>query len=74
LVDAVREKGADHEAHTDPPRPRSAWLAVPGEPDGALLLHHMSQSHPREVGRYLEPMHTIDDLTPAIVQAYSGFP
>jgi hypothetical protein len=50
----------------------SAWLAVPGEPDGALLLHHMSQPHPREVGRYLDQMHTTDDITPAIVQAYEA--
>ena len=62
------------------PRPRyrcrfcgvtfSAWLAVPGEPDGALLLHHISQSHPRELGRYLDQMPTTDDITPAILQAY----
>jgi hypothetical protein len=48
----------------------SAWLAVPGEPDGALLLGHMGQAHPREVGRSLEQMHTDDDITPAILQAY----
>jgi hypothetical protein len=48
----------------------SAWLAVPGEPDGALLLHHVTQAHPAEVGRFLDQMHTDDDITPAIVQAY----
>jgi hypothetical protein len=50
----------------------SAWLAVPGAPDGALLLGHMSQSHPAELGRYLEQMHTDDDITPAILQAYEA--
>jgi hypothetical protein len=64
------------------PRPRfrcrfcgvtfSAWLAVPGEPDGALLLHHITQSHPAGLGRYLDQMHTDDDITPAIVQAYEA--
>jgi hypothetical protein len=48
----------------------SAWFSVPGEPDGALLLHHVTQSHPREVGRSLDQMATDDDITPAIVQAY----
>jgi hypothetical protein len=48
----------------------SAWLAVPGEPDGALLLHHLSQSHPAELGPFLAQMHTTDDITPAIVQAF----
>jgi hypothetical protein len=47
-----------------------AWYPVPGEPDGAMLLHHVAQSHPAEVGRYLEQMHTDDDITPAILQAY----
>jgi hypothetical protein len=48
----------------------SAWLAVPGEPDGATLLNHVAQAHPREVGRYLDQMHTTDDITPATLQAY----
>ena len=62
------------------PRPRyrcrfcgfvfSAWLAVPGEPDGALLLGHIRQSHPAELTPFLEQVHTDDDITPAIVQAY----
>jgi hypothetical protein len=65
---------------TPRPRPRfrcrfcgitlSAWLAVPGETDGATLLHHVAQSHPAELGRYLDQMHTTDDITPAIVQDY----
>jgi hypothetical protein len=50
----------------------SAWTPVFEEPDGALLLHHISQAHPAEVGRYLDQMHTDDDITPAIVQAYEA--
>jgi hypothetical protein len=48
-----------------------AWLAVPGEPDGALLLHHVAQSHPAELHPFLEKMQTTDDITPAIVQAFA---
>jgi hypothetical protein len=48
----------------------SAWLAVPGEPDEALLLHHVTQWHPAELIPFLAQMHTTDDITPAIVQAY----
>jgi hypothetical protein len=48
----------------------SAWLAVLGEPDGALLLYHVTQSHPTELTPFLEQMHTTDDITPAILQAY----
>jgi ligand-binding sensor protein len=48
----------------------SAWLAVPGEPDGALLLGHIRQSHSTELKPYLDQMHTDDDITPAILQAY----
>ena len=33
-----------------------AWYAVPGEPNGAMLLHHMSQSHPAELRPYLAQM------------------
>ena len=47
---------------------------MPGEPDGALLLHHISQSHPREPKPYLDQMYTDDDITPAIVQAFEEVP
>jgi hypothetical protein len=50
----------------------SAWLAVPGEPDGALLLHHVAQAHPAELGPFLDQMHTTDDITPVIVPAYEA--
>lgn len=66
------------------PRPRyrcrfcgvtfSAWLAVPGEPNGALLLHHITQSHPAELTPFLDQRHTDDDITPAILQAYEEEP
>jgi hypothetical protein len=35
-----------------------AWLPVAKRPDGALLLHHLSQHHPHLVGPYLERMET----------------
>jgi hypothetical protein len=50
----------------------SAGLAVPGKPDGALLLHHISQSHPAELTPVLDQMHTDDDITPAIVPAFEA--
>src|SRR5215831_20981464 len=62
------------------PRPRyrcrfcgttfSAWIPVPGEPDGALLLGHIRQSHPGELTPLLDQRHTDDDITPATLQAY----
>ena len=30
-----------------------AWLPVPKQPDGAMLLYHLSQHHPDQVGPYL---------------------
>jgi hypothetical protein len=33
-------------------------------PDGALLLGHLSQPHPGEVGAYLDRMQTTEDITP----------
>src|SRR5919198_4853604 len=62
------------------PRPRyrcrfcgvtfSAWIPVPGEPDGALLLGHIRQSHTGELKPFLDQVHTDDDIMPAILQAY----
>jgi hypothetical protein len=48
----------------------SAWFPVPGEPDGAMLLNHVAQAHPAAVGRFLDQMHTTDDITPVILQAF----
>jgi hypothetical protein len=33
-----------------------AWLPVAGEPDGAMLLGHLSHQHPDRVGAYLPRM------------------
>ena len=33
-----------------------AWSLVLGKPNGATLLHHMSQSHPVELRPYLAQM------------------
>jgi hypothetical protein len=30
-----------------------AWLPVAQAPDGVMLLHHLAQQHPAEVGTYL---------------------
>jgi hypothetical protein len=38
--------------------------------DGATLLHHVAQSHPAEPKPFLDQMHTDDDITPVILQAY----
>ena len=35
-----------------------AWLPMAKRPDGAMLLHHLSQQHPDQVGPYLERMRT----------------
>jgi hypothetical protein len=35
-----------------------AWLPVAKRPDGAMLLYHLSQQHPDQVGPYLERMRT----------------
>jgi hypothetical protein len=49
-----------------------AWYAVPGAPNGARLLQHMSQSHPAELRPYLAQMAGSDDITPVIAQAFEG--
>jgi hypothetical protein len=37
-----------------------AWLPVAKRPDGAMLLHHLGQDHPDQLGPYLERMRTED--------------
>jgi hypothetical protein len=37
---------------------------------GALLLGHLSQQHPTEVGAYTARMHTTEDITPIAAEAY----
>jgi hypothetical protein len=46
-----------------------AWLPVAKRPDGALLLHHLSQHHPQEVGPYLQRMET-ECINTVVVEAY----
>jgi hypothetical protein len=48
----------------------SVWFPVPGEPNGAMLLHHVAQVYPSEGGRFLDQIYTTDDITPVIVQAF----
>jgi hypothetical protein len=43
-----------------------AALPVTQAPNGATLLHHLSQSHPDQVGPYLERMRTEDIGTVAM--------
>ena len=49
-----------------------AWYAVPGVPNGAMLLQHMSQSHPAELKPYLAQMERGEDITAVIVRAYEA--
>jgi hypothetical protein len=46
-----------------------AWLPAFREPDGAMLLAHLAQDHPGEVGQYLDRMPTDDDHD-RVVEAY----
>jgi hypothetical protein len=48
-----------------------AWLPVFQEPDGALLLGHLSASHPKEVGAYLARIRTHDDVDRVAAEAYA---
>lgn len=64
-----------------PPRPQKryrccvcglelpAWLPSPKRPDGAMLLGHLSQQHPTEVGPFLAQMRT-EDITSVAAQAF----
>ena len=47
-----------------------AWLPVFNEPNGAMLLHHLSAMHPDQVGQYLDRMPTDDDHDRVVVEAY----
>jgi hypothetical protein len=48
-----------------------AWYPVPGKPNGAMLLHHLSAMHPAEVGPYLRRMET-EDITTVALEAFEG--
>jgi hypothetical protein len=49
--------------------PTAAIATVAKRPDGAMLLYHLSQRHPAQVGPYLQRMETkyIDTV---VVEAY----
>jgi hypothetical protein len=46
-----------------------AWLPVFNAPNGAMLLDHLAQQHPDQVGASLDQMPTDDDHD-QVVQAY----
>jgi hypothetical protein len=46
-----------------------AWYPVPGSPNGAMLLQHLSALHPDKVTYYLDQMRTDDDHD-RVVEAY----
>ncbi|HEX9868035.1 MAG TPA: hypothetical protein VGC99_05465 [Candidatus Tectomicrobia bacterium] len=46
-----------------------AWLPVAQRPNGAMLLGHLSQSHPEQVGPYLARMET-EDIGTVAAPAY----
>jgi hypothetical protein len=35
-----------------------------------MLLHHLSQSHPEQVGAYLDRMHTTEDIARMAAEAF----
>jgi hypothetical protein len=47
-----------------------AWLPAARRLDGALLLGHLAQDHPDQVGAYLDQMPTDDEHDRVVVQAY----
>jgi hypothetical protein len=46
-----------------------AWLPVAQRPNGALLLHHLADMHPDQVGPYLQRMAT-EDIGTVAAEAY----
>ena len=47
-----------------------AWLPVAKRTDGAVLLGHLSQQHPTEVGHYLDQMRGSEEIGEVAAQAY----
>jgi hypothetical protein len=47
-----------------------AWIPVFEEPNGAMLLHHLSHNHPDRVGAYLARMHTEEDIGTVAAEAF----
>jgi hypothetical protein len=46
-----------------------AWLPVAKRPNGAMLLGHLGQDHPDQMGPYLERMRT-EDIATVAAEAY----
>jgi hypothetical protein len=47
-----------------------AWWPVAQEPNGAMLLHHLSFQHPDQVKAYLDRMHRDEDIGTMAAEAY----
>jgi hypothetical protein len=47
-----------------------AWLPVSREPNGAMLLHHLTQQHPAEAKAYLARMHRTEDIGTVAAEAF----
>jgi hypothetical protein len=47
-----------------------AWLDVFQEPDGAMLLAHLSQRHYAESRAYVHRMRTTEDISPIAAEAF----
>jgi hypothetical protein len=45
------------------------WLRVPNQPDGAMLLNHLSMRHPDEVGPYLRRVET-EEIDTVVMEAF----
>jgi hypothetical protein len=47
-----------------------AWYPVPPHLNGTMLLAHLSQDHPDQVGCYLDQMRGSEDIGEVAAQAY----
>ena len=47
-----------------------AWLPVAKRPEGSMLLYHLSQQHPDEVGPYLDGMAADEDIGTVAAEAF----
>jgi Pentapeptide repeats (8 copies) len=47
-----------------------AWIEVPGEVDGPMLLSHLGRYHPDQVGPYLDQMRGAENIVQVVVPAY----
>jgi hypothetical protein len=50
----------------------NAWLPVSQAPEGVVRLGHLSPHHPTDVGTFLNPRHTTEDIAPMAAQAFEG--